>query len=54
MISVSQATRLNGSWRERGVEHRVGDLVRDLVGVPLGHRLGREQEAALSHIAASG
>ena len=31
VISVSQATRLFGSFGEHGVEHRVRDLVGDLV-----------------------
>ena len=43
--------RLAGHAAERifaqdGVEHDVGDLVRDLVGVTLGHGLGRELELA--------
>ena len=34
--------------REQGVEHRIGDLVGDLVGVAFGDRLGRE-EMAMEH-----
>jgi hypothetical protein len=44
------AQRLGGDarilvLREDGVEHRVGDLVRDLVRVTLGNRLGCEEKA---------
>ena len=34
---------------EHGVEDPIGDLVGDLVRVTLGHRLGRELEAAHGH-----
>ena len=34
--------------REDGVEHGVGNLIGDLVGMPLGHRFGREQMAAFT------
>ena len=50
VISVSHATRLMGSFVKRGIEDRVGDLVRDLVGMPFGDRLGSEEEGALSHV----
>jgi hypothetical protein len=36
--------------RENGVEHGVRDLVGDLVGVPFGDRLGREEEFARGHV----
>ena len=43
VAKVSQATRASGSLGQEGVEHRVGDPVADLVGMPLGHRFGREE-----------
>ena len=49
MISVSHATRPDGVVPEDCVEHRVGDLVGDLVRMPLGDGLGREEEFARSH-----
>ena len=38
----------DGILREDGVEDGIGNLVGDLVGVPLGHRLRREQVAAVA------
>ena len=43
VTSVSTATRLCGSTREQRVEDAVGDLVADLVGVPLGDGFGGEE-----------
>ena len=40
--------------REDGVEDRVRDLVGHLVGMALGHRLGGEEECALSHVGREG
>ena len=54
VISVSQATRPVGSSREHGVEHRVGDLVGDLVRVALGDRLRGEEEFACRHTGGRG
>ena len=47
VISVSQATRPVGVVREDGVEHRVRDLVGDLVRVALGDRLRREEKLSV-------
>ena len=44
VISVSQATRPRGSSAHDGVQHRVRDLVGDLVGVALGDGLRGEDE----------
>ena len=37
---------LAGIVGEHGVEDRIGDLIRDLVGMPLRDRLGGEEEVA--------
>ena len=50
VTSASHATRQLGSTREQGVEHRVGELVGELVGMPLGDGL-RGEEVALAHVA---
>jgi len=37
-------------FRQNGVENRIGDLIRDLVGVPFGHGLrGKEMPSGLEH-----
>ena len=41
-----------GVDREQGVEHRVGELVGELVGMPLGHGF-RGEQVALAHVRAS-
>ena len=45
VTSVSHATRAVGIVGENGVEHGVGDRVRDLVGMALGDGFGREEMA---------
>ena len=43
VTSVSQATRLMGSWAKQGVENAVGNLVGQLVGMAHADRFAGEQ-----------
>src|SRR5262249_7102697 len=38
----------DGILREDGVENRVRDLIRDLVGMPFGHRLRRKEMTSVT------